>query len=178
LFAADLIYAWGWRDDGVTLLWIAADEPGSAVLALGTLLRHFQGQRDAEGQYRVYARLHGLRMQDVGIANNFAYFAILTGNKTASLEQLVREDHERDPANRVYLATYAFWLCEANRAADALRLLQPVADGWQDSPPVAFAYGLALAGTGQKAEARKVLGSLNAGLQTTQEAALIKARLD
>ncbi len=178
LFAADLIYAWGWLDDAVTLLWTAADAPDTAVLALGTLVRHYQVQRDADGQYRAYSRLHTLRMQDPAIANNYAYFAILTGNKPLSVGKIARDNHARDPANLAYLSTYAFWLCEENRANEALALLKPVADKWPQTPPVAFAYGLALAGTGQKAEARKVLASLNAGLQSTREEALIKARLN
>jgi hypothetical protein len=56
--------------------------------------------------------------------------------------------------------------------------MKPVADGWKQSPPVAFAYGLALAETGQKAEARTVLGSLESGPLSVKEAALIKARLN
>jgi hypothetical protein len=178
LFTADLIYAWGWRDDAVTLLWTAAEAPETAVLALGTLIRHYQAQRDADGEYRAYARLHALRQQDRAIANNFAFFAILTGNNPASVEKTARENHEREPANVAYLSTYAFWLCEDHRADEALKLLKPVADKWPQIPPVAFAYGLALAGTGQKAEAHKVLDSLNASLETTKEEELIKARLN
>jgi predicted Zn-dependent protease len=178
LFAADLIYAWGWTDDAVSLLWIVADEPNSAALALGTLVRHYQSQRDADGQYRAYARLHALRLQDVGIANNFAYFAILTGNANTAVEQIVRENHEKNPPNQVYLSTYAFWLVESHRADEALQLLKPVADGWKQSPPVAFAYGLALAGTGHKAEARTVLETLKAGPVSIKEEALIDSRLN
>ena len=59
-----------------------------------------------------------------------------------------------------------------------MKLLKPVADKWPQAPPVAFAYGLALAGTGQKAEAHKVLDTRNVGLESTKEEDLIKARLN
>ena len=178
LFAGDTIYTWGWRDNAVTLWWSATTESGTAVAALGTLLRHFQMQHDAEGQYQAYARLYALRAQDPGIANNFAFFAILTGNNLTAGAKISRENHLRYPDNPVYLSTYAFALCEQDQAAAALKLLQPMAGGWRQSPAVAFAYGLALAGTGRKAEARAVLDSLDGSLRSVREEALIRARSD
>jgi predicted Zn-dependent protease len=165
------------RDEALTLLWVAADKPGVALEALGTLARHYQTQRDAAGQYRVFRRLHTLRAQDDSIANNFAFFAAVTENDFASAEAIARENHARFPDSAAYLSTYAFVLTMQNRADEAQALLRPLAGDWQKSPGVAFAYGLALAGSGRKAEARPLLESINASTLTTREAELIAAAL-
>jgi predicted Zn-dependent protease len=178
LFAADTLYTWGWRDDALALLWLAADQRGVAVQALGTLARHYQLQRDAEGQYRVFRRLYTLRPQDPDIGNNFALFAAVTGNEEGLAERIVRANHDRFPDNLNYLATYALVLHVQNRDAEALMLIKPAVSGWKKSTALAFAYGLALAGSDQKAEARAVLSTIDPASLTIQEADLVKAALN
>jgi hypothetical protein len=178
MVTADLLYAWGWRDNAVSLLWLAADQPGVAIQALGTLARHYQMQRDAVGQYRAFRQLYTLRPHDPDIANNFAFFAAVTGNESALAERIVRANHDRFPDNLNYLSTYAFVLHVQNRDADALALLKPVVPEWKKSSAVAFVYGLALAGTDQKAEARTVLSTINPAPRTIQEVDLIKSALN
>jgi hypothetical protein len=178
VFAADTLYGWGWYDDAVSLLWLAADKPGVAMQALGTLARHYQMQRDAVGQYRAFKRLYTLRPEDADIANNFAFFAAVIGNDDALIGRIVRTNHDRFPDNLNYLATYAFVLHVQNRDTDALALLKPVVSEWKNSTALAFAYGLALAGADQKAGARPVLSTINPATLTTQEADLIKSALN
>jgi predicted Zn-dependent protease len=178
LFAADTFYTWGWPDEAAILLWKVADQPGVALPALGTLARHYQMQRDAEGQFRTFRRLHAVRAQDASIANDFAFFAALTANESASAEQIALANHKRAPGNLAYLSTYAFVLLMQNRANDALALLQPAAGDWQKSPGLAFAYGLTLAATGRKDEARPLLTSLDLATLTTREEELVRAALN
>jgi cytochrome c-type biogenesis protein CcmH/NrfG len=175
---ADMLYTWGWRDDALSLLWLAADQPGVAIQALGTLARHYQTQRDATGQYHAFRRLYTLRPQDADIGNNFAFFATLTGNEGDLAEQIVRANHNRFPDNLNYLSTYAFVLHVKNRDIEALALLKPVASEWKASSALAFAYGLALAGTDQKAEAHTVLSAIDPATLTTQEVILLKSALN
>lgn len=178
LFAASLLYSWGRTEEAVGLWWTAADQPGQiAIDALGSLARHYQTQRDAEGQYRVFRQLRLLRPQDAAIGNNFAFFAALTGREPARAEQVARDNLAVDPTNSVYLATCAFVLCQRSRAEDAMTLLKPVAAQADKSPALAFAYGLALAGTGQKTAARKLLAGLPPESLTTREVQLIRAAL-
>jgi predicted Zn-dependent protease len=178
VFAADTIYPWGRRSEAVALWWLAAEQPGVAIEALGNLVRHYQTQRDAEGQYQVFRRLHSLRTADAEIANNLAFFSALTERDVVLAEKMARENFERAGANLTYRATYAFVLCIRDHASDALALLQPVAHEAKNSAAVAFAYGLALANTGKKTEARTILDALDPAAQTTREVALIKAALD
>ncbi len=178
LVTADLLYGWGMLDEALALLWIASDQPEIAVNALGTLARHYQVSNDANGQYQVFKRLHSLRAQDASVANNFAFFAALTGNDLNSAEQIAKDNFKTSPDNLAYRSTYAFVLCTQNRTTEALALFRAATADWKTSPIIALPYGLALAGTGQKDRAHEVLASILPETLTAQEAALIKKALN
>jgi Tfp pilus assembly protein PilF len=173
LFTADALYSWDLRDEAVALLWDASDEPGIAFNALGTLARHYQVSNDATGQYRVFKRLHSLRATDADIANNYAYFATLTGRDLRPAEELAAQNHRRFPRNPSYLATYALVLATQNRAADALALFSTATLDWRTTPVITLAYGITLAEIGQKSEARTVLASLAPSSLCQEESLLI-----
>ncbi len=178
LFTSNLLYSWGWHTESLKLLWSAADQSGVSLQALGALARHYQLQRDSAGQYQVFRRLYSLRSQDADIANNYAFFATLTGNDLNLARKIAEENHTNSPANSIYRATYAFVLFTQNRATESLTLIEPVAAQWHSSPAVAFAYGLALAGKNRKTEARPILDSIEPTSLTLQEVTLIKAALN
>jgi len=178
LFTADLLYSWGMIDEAVTLLWIASDQSEIAVKALGTLARHYQVSMNATGQYQVFKRLHSLRSQDPSIANNYAFFATITGNDLGTVEQIASDNFKTSPDNLAYRSTYALVLCTENRADEALTLLKAAPTDWKKSPVIALPYGLALAGTRQKDEARTVFSSIVPATLTPEEAALIKRALN
>ena len=178
LFAAASLYSWGRSEEAVTLWSLAGEQEGKiAIDALGSLARHYQVQRDAEGQYRVFRRLHSLQTQDRDVANNFAFFAALTGREQAVAEKIARANLAAEPANLNYLATCAFTVLQQNRASEALALLRPWAAEASRSPALAFAYGLALAGNGRKAEAQRLLEGLPPSTLTGREVELIKSAL-
>ena len=53
------------------LWWRAAGQEGKiATEALGSLARHYQVQRDAEGQYRVFRQLNLLQPGNAAVGNN------------------------------------------------------------------------------------------------------------
>lgn len=178
LFAGSLLYGWGRAEEAAELWWVAAGhQDPSAINALGSLARHYQVRRDAEGQYRVFRQLHGLRPQDAAISNNYAFFALLTRRDQRKAEQLARANLAAEPQNPVYLATWGFALFMQNRAEEARRLLAPIAADAGRSPAVAFSYGLALAASGRKAEARPLLAGLPPESLTESEVKLIRATL-
>ena len=178
LVTADLLYGWDMLDEALALLWIAAEQPEIAVDALGTLARHYQVSNDANGQYRVFKRLHSLRAQDASVANNFAYFATLTGNDLNAVEQIAKDNFKTSPENLAYRSTYALVLCTQNRASEALALLRVATEDWKNFPVIALPYGLALAGTGQKERAHEILTFIASETLTSQEAVLIKKALN
>lgn len=177
LFTADALYAWGLREDAVALLWNVAEEPGISIHVLGTLARHYQVAKDAAGQFRVFKRLHSLRSGDPDIANNYAFFAALTGNDPRQSEEISRKNLAESPGNPVFLATRALVLCTQNRARDALNLFTPENSDWKKTPVITLAYGLSLAGALKKEDARPLLSSLDRTTLTPEEAALIENAL-
>ncbi len=177
-FTANLLYAWGRTEESLELLWIAAEQTGVAVEALGTLARHYQVQQDARGQYRVFRQLHSIRPADRDLANNYVFFAALLGLDLNKVRQLAEQNLADSPQNAVYRATAAFVLLTEERGRESLALLGPISATWRQSPAVAFAYGLALASQGQKTEARPILASLDPKTLTRHEVELIKRSLD
>ncbi len=162
MFAGDSLYAWGRPKEAAELFWAAAERPDLAYLALGSLARLYQVQRDDEGQYRAFARLHEMRPSDRDLSNNYALFAALTDlGGQRRVEQLAEDTFNQEPGNVAYRCTYAFVLVWTGQASRALSLMEPVSQDWTRSRPVAFAYGAALAGVGRKDEARRVFETLD-----------------
>jgi len=178
LFAGSTLFSWGRMEQAVALWWRASEQDGpNAIEALGTLARFYQTQREAEGQYRVFRRLHLLHPQDAAVANNYAFFAALTKHEERIAEQLARGNLTREPENRTYLATLAFVLVMQSQSAEALTLLKPAVAETEKSSALAFAYGLALAETGRKAEAKALLGKLDSKALTTRAQEVIRTAL-
>jgi Tfp pilus assembly protein PilF len=178
MFAASSLYSWGRPEEAVALWWrLAGQESRLTVEALGSLARHYQLQRDAEGLYRAFRRLHSLQPQDPDVGNNFAFFAALTGREQRLAERIARDNLAAAPANPAYLATCAFIVLQQGRATEALELLKPRAAEAGRSPALGFAYGLTLAANGRKAEAAALLNALPPATLTLTEVSLIKAAL-
>lgn len=178
LFAASTLYSWGFAKEAEQLWWRVSEQNGPNVVeALGSLARLYQVNRDADGQYRAFRRLHNLRSQDPDIGNNFAFFAVLLGREQRLADEVSRQNLERAPDNRIYLATRAFVLVQQEKFNDAIQLLRPVAGEARQSPALAFVYGVALAGSGDKAQARSLLDLLPPQSLTVAETDLIKRLL-
>jgi tetratricopeptide (TPR) repeat protein len=178
LFAASTLYSWGFATEAEALWWRAGEQDGAnAIEALGALARHYQVARDADGEYRAFRRLHLLQPQSPDIGNNFAFFALLLGREQRLAEQVARRNAEQYPENLNYLATFAFVSVQQGRYAEALARLQSKASLSGSSPGLGFVYGLALAGSGRKNEARAILDALPPASLTTSEVELIRQTL-
>ena len=177
LFAGQTLYAWNLRDDALKLLWVAAEQPGSAFESLGTLARHYQVQRDAPGQHQVFRRLRSLRANDPAIANNYAFFAALTGNDLIAAEKIARDNYRADTQNIAYRTTYAFVLFTLKRMAMAEDILNIRGIDWREYPGYAFTRGLLLAATQRKAEARPLLESIDTRELSRHEEDLVRNAL-
>jgi len=178
LFAGSTLYSWGREADAEALWWRAAEQDGPpAIEALGALARHYQVRRDADGQYRVFRRLHLLRPHDQSVGNNFSFFAALTGRDQRIAEQIARENFRQQPQHPIYAATLGFNLFMQGHARESLALLAPFASKNDHSPAFSLVHGLALAGTGKKSEARALLEKIPAATLTDREAEVIQAAL-
>jgi tetratricopeptide (TPR) repeat protein len=175
LFLAGVFYTWDWQKEAVELWWVAAEQPGIAVTALGSLARHYQVQRDADGLYQAFRRLHEIKADDRRITNNYAYFAALTGRNLPMAERLARDNRETVPDEPAYVATHAFVLYSDGRKDAALALLPGFLAAAPDSPALAFTGGLLLASTGRSAEAKGLLEKVDERSLTLREVELLKA---
>lgn len=173
LFLAGTVYTWGWQTEAVELWWIAAEQPGVATAALGALARHYQVQRDAEGLYRAFRRLDEIRSADPRVANNYAYFAALTGRNLPAAERITLANLEAFPSEPAYLATRAFVLHRVGKTEAALALLPGFAAAAADSPSLAFTRGILLAAGGQRAEAKAFLEKVDQRALTLLEVELL-----
>jgi tetratricopeptide (TPR) repeat protein len=178
LFAAASLYSWGLTAEAEALWWKVSQSEGPiAVDALGALARHYQVRGDAEGQYRAFRQLHFLQPRDRALANNFAFFAALTGRDQRQADLLSQANLKAEPQNLNYLATRSFVLLQLGRAGEALALVSPQAAVAPRAPGVAFAYGLALARAGRRDEARPLLENLPPSSLTKAEVLLIRSEL-
>lgn len=178
LFVAANLYSWGRTAEAEQIWWQVSENGGkTATDSLAALARHYQLQRDAEGQYRTFRQLHFLKPEDAAIGNNYAFFALLTGRDQRIADEITRANLAAAPANEAYVATRTFAILRHGRAADALALIAPLGAQSGHSPAVAFAYGLALAANHRKDEARPLLNGLPPESLTLREVELIKSEL-
>ncbi|MBK9990205.1 MAG: hypothetical protein IPP19_05560 [Verrucomicrobia bacterium] len=179
LFGGSMLYSWGMVNEAEALWWRAAEQgEGVSFEALGALARFYQVRRDADGQHRVFRKLHAMRPDDDAITNNYVFFAVLTGNRERESELLARDIMLRNAGNQTYLATYAYVLFARDRSAEALKLVAPAFAKDSASPTIQFAYGLALAGSGEQEKARPILRGLDPATLTTREEEIIEAVLN
>ena len=178
LFVAANLYSWGRTAEAEQIWWQVSENGGkTATDSLAALTRHYQLQRDAEGQYRTFRQLHFLKPEDAAIGNNYAFFALLTERDQRIADEITRANLAAAPANETYVATRTFALLRHGRAHDALTLIAPLGTQSGRSPAVAFAYGLALAENHRKDEARPLLHGLPPESLTLREVDLIKSAL-
>lgn len=182
LFAANTLYAWGRVEPALALWETAAQQPETAWLALGAILRHAQITDDAIGQYRVFRRLNNLRPDDTDVANNLAYFAALTGEDRMGAVKLSRLTLQKAPSREAYQITAALAELRRGEPALALKLLDPFAIGAikevEPAPGFDFTYALALAEAGRKDEALPRLARLlsaTSGLSKAERALATEA---
>lgn len=173
IFLAGALYAWGKQADAVELWWLVAEQPGVAASALGSLARHYQMQRDAEGLHRAFRRLHELKSDDPRIANNYAFFAALTGHNLPLADRITLANHEKYPEEPTYAATRAFVLHRSGKTTAAITLLPRFAAAAEQLPALAFTSGIVLAGAGRFAEAREQLAKVDERTLTFREAELL-----
>ena len=75
------------------------------------------------------------------------------------------------------MATLAFNLFMQGHAAESLTLLTPLAQKNDHSPAFSLVHGLALAGSGKKAEAHALLDQIPVNTLTTREVEVIRTAL-
>jgi hypothetical protein len=174
---AETAQRWGWQDEAIDLLWLAAKDPLKGEAALQTLYAFFAQKGDTQNLYRVLLHLETLRPDDRNIQNNVAQISLLLNMNADRGEKLARELHEKEPANPVYASTFAFALYTQGKAQKAAEVFNALPPEKLRDPAVATYYGIVLAATGDHTRAAEFLDrSAFAKLLPEEKALVDKAR--
>ena len=177
LMLAETVEKWGWRNEAIDLLWLAAKDPLKGDDALVTLYRYFAQKEETQNLYRVMLHRSELHPDDRNIQNNIAQLSLLLNLNMDRGQKIARELFEKEPANAAYVSTYAFALYSQGDFKGAVKVLGALTDAQLHQPDVAAYYGIILAAAGDQARAGEFLDlGEKATLLPEEKALLEKAR--
>jgi cytochrome c-type biogenesis protein CcmH/NrfG len=177
LMLAETVEKWGWRNEAIDLLWLAAKDPLKGDDALVTLYRYFAQKGETQNLYRVMLHRSELHPDDRNIQNNIAQLSLLLNLNMDRGQKIARELFEKEPANAAYVSTYAFALYSQGDFKGAVKVLGALTDAQLHQPDVAAYYGIILAAAGDQARAGEFLDlGEKATLLPEEKALLEKAR--
>ncbi|CAA9241429.1 MAG: hypothetical protein AVDCRST_MAG42-1724 [uncultured Chthoniobacterales bacterium] len=177
LTLAELVYKWGWRDQAIELLWIAAKDPGQGDQALLRLYSYFASQGATPDLYRVLLRREEFHPNDRAVQNNIAQISLLLNLNADRGFRLARDLHQSEPKNPAYASTYAFALHTRGDTKKALAVMNGLTEEQQREPAIAAYYGILLAAAGEHTRAVEYLDAgEKAGLLPEERTLVDKAR--
>jgi hypothetical protein len=154
---AQIAAAWGWVDEVPDLLWKVSADSADAKWALARLYKHYTARSDTRGLWRVTARLIEIMPDDDVAKNNFAMYSLLLKNDVARADVIAHELYAKDPANPIFVSTYAFSLHRQGRSDEALQIMNSLKREQLEEPSTAAYYGVVLAAAGAPDAAREFL---------------------
>ena len=157
LTLAEIVQKWGWRDQAVELLWVAAKDPAKGDEALQALYRFYAKGGASQDLYRVLIHRREHRPDDLNIQNNVAQLSLLLNLNTEQGQRLARDLYEKDPKNPAYVSTYAFALHSRGDSKGAIKTFNTLNDQQLHQPEIAAYYGVVLAGAGEHERASEFL---------------------
>ena len=157
LLLTRVIDDWGWKNEGIDLLWQLAKYPEVQFEALHALYLHYAKTHDSQGLYRVLSRLNEIDPGDLKVQNNLAQVSLLLHVDLARAGKRATELYRKDPSNPAYVSTYAFALYEKGNLNGALSAMSKLRDDQLRDPPIAAYYAIFLAARGDKDKAREYL---------------------
>lgn len=177
LTLAEIVQKWGWRDEAIELLWVAAKDPAMGDSALQALYDYFAKTGATRDIYRVLLHRHELRPEDRNVQNNVAQLSLLLNLNAERGQKLAADLYQKEPTNPVYLSTYAFALHSAGDTKKALQVMSALSEEQLRRPEFAAYYGIFLAAAGEAARASEFLDlGENAALLSEERALVEKAR--
>lgn len=166
---------WGWKAEASELLWKMADN-SSSTWALGALNRLYQSELNTGGLLRVATALVKADPTNDAARNNVASLSLLLNKDVPQSTALAAELYAKHPKRVVIAATHAFALLKADRAAEALKVMEAFKPEELRIPGIAATYGLLLRTAGRK-EAAEYLAIADKAPLLPEERALVKQSL-
>ncbi len=174
LLLVETVQNWGWRAEGIDLLWLAAKDPVKGDEALRSLYKYFARNADTQNLYRVLVHRYEAHPEDRDVQNNLAQISLLLGEDTSRAQRLAHDLFEKDPVNPAYVSTYAFALFAKGDTKTALATIEKLSDQERHRPEIAGYYGMILAESGDRARAGEFLDLGQTASLLPEEKALIE----
>jgi predicted Zn-dependent protease len=174
LLLTRVIYDWGWKNEGIDLLWQLAKYPEVQFEALQTLYLHYSKTHDTQGLYRVLSRRSEIDPGDLKVQNNLAQISLLLHVDLERALKRATDLYRKEPSNPAYVSTYAFALYEKGDVNGALSAMNKLPADQLRDPSLAAYYAIFLAATGDKAKAREYLEQGKQANLLPEEKALVE----
>lgn len=174
LLLTRVIYDWGWKNEGIDLLWQLTKYPEVQFEALHTLYQNYTSARDTQGLYRVLSRLNEIDPGDLKVQNNLAQISLLLHVDRDRAIKRATDLYQKDPANPAYVSTYAFALYEKGDVNGALAAMSKLPDDQLRDPALAAYYAIFLAASGDKEKARQYFEQSKQATLLPEEKALVE----
>ncbi|MFN2441279.1 MAG: sulfatase-like hydrolase/transferase, partial [Thermoanaerobaculia bacterium] len=133
-----------------------ADDPKNLVEVDGMIHRAVDAYQRGELDEAIASASTAVKARpDMEAGQEMLAFLLQQREQPEAAIATLRESVERGTASDVIRTRYALMLSEEGRPEEAVRVLEPIAEG--DDPDVLNAYGVALADSGRLPEAKSVL---------------------
>jgi tetratricopeptide (TPR) repeat protein len=145
--------SWGWDEEWVDLLWIAANTSRRPRDTLLTLAEHYRGQRDTLKLFEVWTRLLAIDPGDVNARKHWARLSLLLKSDKLRAGTMAQQLYREQPEDPDIACTWALVQFGREFFPEALATLDRLPPDQLRSPLLAGFYGVMLVANGRRAEA-------------------------
>jgi hypothetical protein len=135
----------------------------------------YSSEGNTRGLNKLYAAVVAREPNLVLARNNLVATTLLLERDLTATHEMARALYAQHPTNAVIASTYAFSLYRQSRAAEAAEVLERIASGLLEKPPLALYRGLVLQAIGQTNDAARCFEAMGACKLLPEERALMPA---
>ncbi len=150
--------AWSWTDERTDVDWVLVNaEPKSATNLLRSLYAYYRDKLDSVGLRRVFEKLVELHPEDRVARRNLAMLYLASRSLLPRAHELAARAYLEKPDDLEAFVAYAFSVYLRGETGEAIALMEARMEAVKSSPYACGYYGLMLAGTSRRGEARPFL---------------------
>ncbi|NBV21202.1 MAG: hypothetical protein EBS05_04675 [Proteobacteria bacterium] len=165
--------AWKWETEIEELLWQMHNNWPKDKGVFLALSERLTKAGNTSGLRTLFARASQADPDNLAIKNNLVMTSLLLDARDKASHLKAKELFTADPANPIFVSTYAFSLYLLKQPADALAAFAQLKSEQLIEPNVATYYGLVLLANGRAAEAGKFLQAARQAKLLPEETALL-----
>ncbi len=173
LMLADLAIGWGWIAEAEEMCWELAIGEEAPQDGLDRLARIYLMTKQPRRLRDVFMNMHDRMPEDLIVANNPAALDLLLNEDIDQAVRLAEEVHRKSPSDPSFSVTYGFALYRQGKFDAALKTYAALPPIVQKHPSVALNHALILSANGRRADALKILKTIDARLLNPEEVRLL-----